>query len=93
MLRHGTPGLVCVTGFAVAGLLNISTAPYTPAVAKAMIAKRFVVRDMSLQLLLDTGAFRERMWCYSIGVRDNCGVYKSDANKRRSGDRWGADHC
>jgi hypothetical protein len=51
MLRHGTPGLVCVTGFAVAGLLNISTAQYTPAVAKAMIAKRFVVRDMSLQLL------------------------------------------
>jgi hypothetical protein len=51
MLRHGTPGLVCVTGFAVAGLLHISAAQYTPAVAKAMIAKRFVVRDMSLQLL------------------------------------------
>jgi hypothetical protein len=51
MFRQGTPGLVCVTGVAVAGLLNIRTAQYAPAVAKAMIAKRFVVRDMSLQLL------------------------------------------
>jgi hypothetical protein len=43
---HGTPGLVPVSGLAVAGWLD-AKAQYIPAVAKAVIAKRVVVRDMS----------------------------------------------
>jgi PPM family protein phosphatase len=75
MFRHGTPGLVCVTGFAVAGWLSIRTAQYNPAVAKAMIAQRFVVRDMFLQLLPKMRP-AERMWCCSISERDNCAFMK-----------------
>jgi hypothetical protein len=45
-LRHGTPGLVSVTGSAVAVRLSISMVQNNPALAKAMPPKRFVVRDM-----------------------------------------------
>jgi hypothetical protein len=48
MLRHGTPGVVCVSGLGAAGWLSVRTAQYNPSVAKAMIATRCVVRFLQV---------------------------------------------
>jgi hypothetical protein len=48
MLTHGTPGLVCVSVLAAAGWLSVRSAQYNPAVTKAKIATRCVVRFLQV---------------------------------------------